>query len=246
MKQFLVLLFVLMNTRLIAQDTLFLDAKRNEVSSMSLSKYYKVVYVNKEDVTIVTEKLFDTKTGILLAEQGFYRFSNKKYQDGVERKWDKSGQLIYEAFYKIDKLNGKEIGYYPNGNIKRRAEYSNGVLLEGKCYTADGRDTIFYAYKEGASFPGGEKAMYEYIKKEIRYPAVCKKKKLEGRVLCVFIIEKDGSISNVTVDKGSGVPELDVEAVRVISEMPKWKPAIFEGRFVKIKFAIPVVFKLSE
>ena len=97
-------------------------------------------------------------------------------------------------------------------------------------------------------FPGGEAALWDYIKKNLRYPQEAKKKGIQGRVIVRFIIETDGSISDVKVVK-SVDSLLNNEAVRIVKSMPKWKPGgmMSKGKTVlkKIKYTIPINFKLD-
>lgn len=93
------------------------------------------------------------------------------------------------------------------------------------------------------SFPGGPGAMLSWISSHIQYPAIAKENNISGRVVVQLIVEKDGSVSNVNVVR-SVDPSLDNEAVRVISSMPKWTPGKHKGSPVRVKYTLPVAFKL--
>ena len=86
--------------------------------------------------------------------------------------------------------------------------------------------------------------MFKYLAYNMIYPADAAKNKVEGRVLVTFVIEHDGSISNVNV-VNSVYPSLDKEAIRVVSEMPKWIPGKANGKTVRVKYTIPITFRLS-
>lgn len=92
-------------------------------------------------------------------------------------------------------------------------------------------------------FPGGLRAFMEYISKNIHYPWICKEQKIQGKVLVGFIVEKDGSVSNVTALKKVHA-NLDTEAIRVIKSSPKWKPGTMNGEPIRIQMAVYVNFKL--
>jgi periplasmic protein TonB len=97
-----------------------------------------------------------------------------------------------------------------------------------------------------AVFPGGFPAMYKFIGENFKYPKEEMKAGIEGMVYLSFIIEKDGSISNIQVLKGvKNGPGLDAEAVRVVSMMPKWKPAENNGRVVRQQFNLPIKCSLG-
>lgn len=92
-------------------------------------------------------------------------------------------------------------------------------------------------------FPGGDEARLWFLRKTVRYPETALKASIQGIVLVVFIIEIDGSVSNVGVDKGIG-GGCDEEAVRVVKLMPKWEPARRAGKPVRIVVRIPIIFRL--
>lgn len=92
-------------------------------------------------------------------------------------------------------------------------------------------------------FPGGSSALFEYLSKNIQYSKAAKKNGIQGRVLVSFIVEKDGSISNAKVEK-SVEPSLDEEALRVVTAMPKWVPGKRNGVPVRVKYTVPVTFRL--
>ena len=92
-------------------------------------------------------------------------------------------------------------------------------------------------------YPGGLAAMLKYIRENIKYPEQAMKERIQGRVTVSFIIEKDGSISDVKAVR-SVHPLLDKEAVRVVESMPKWSPGKHNGKPVRVRFNLPVMFKL--
>ncbi len=94
------------------------------------------------------------------------------------------------------------------------------------------------------SFPGGQAALMEYLSKNVKYPVVAQENGVQGRVVVSFIVERDGSITDVTIVK-SVDPSLDREASRVVSSMPKWIPGAQNGQAVRVKFNVPVSFRLQ-
>ena len=94
------------------------------------------------------------------------------------------------------------------------------------------------------SFPGGTNALNTFIASNLKYPAVAQENGIQGRVIVKFIVEKDGSISNVEVDR-SVDPGLDNEAMRVVKAMPKWIPGQINGKAVKVECSHPFVFRLQ-
>jgi protein TonB len=84
----------------------------------------------------------------------------------------------------------------------------------------------------------------KYLSKNVKYPEDCKKEGIHGRVIVQFVVDQDGSIKNAMVVRGIH-PSLDKEALRVVEAMPKWKPGKQDGQTVKVKYTIPVSFKLQ-
>lgn len=105
-------------------------------------------------------------------------------------------------------------------------------------------EKLFDVVEEMPSFPGGDRKLMEYLSEDIRYPEELADACIQGRVIVSFIVEKDGSISNVKVAKSLD-PLLDKEAVRVVSGMPKWIPGRQNGVAVRVRYIIPVTFRLQ-
>ena len=105
-------------------------------------------------------------------------------------------------------------------------------------------DEVFMVVEDQPEFPGGTAALLEYLRKNIKYPAICRENNIQGRVLVTFIVNKDGAIVEPEVVKSVN-PSLDKEALRVISQMPNWKPGYQRGKPVRVKFTVPVNFQLK-
>ena len=105
-------------------------------------------------------------------------------------------------------------------------------------------EVVFRIVEEQPAPVGGYSAFYEYIGKKLKYPAQARRMDIEGKVFIEFIVDKDGSITEVTVMKGIG-GGCDEEAVRVIKSSPKWKPGKQRGQPVKVKMVVPITFKLG-
>ena len=105
-------------------------------------------------------------------------------------------------------------------------------------------NTIHDVAEQMPSFPGGQAAMMNYVSKSIRYPAVAEESGIQGRVIVSFVVEKDGSISGAKVVKGLD-PSLDKEALRIIRSMPRWTPGRQGGKPVRVKYSVPITFRLS-
>ena len=108
----------------------------------------------------------------------------------------------------------------------------------------DQKEEPFDVVEDMPAFPGGMEAMIQFISSNIQYPADAQKQKVDGRVMVNFVVEKDGSITEVKVIKPT-FPSLDAEAVRVVKAMPKWKPGYQRGQAVRVQFTMPINFSLK-
>ena len=103
---------------------------------------------------------------------------------------------------------------------------------------------VYDVVEEMPQFPGGSYAFWKYLSKSIQYPVSAEENGVQGRVNCSFVVEPNGAISNVKVIK-SVDPSLDKEAVRVLSSMPNWIPGKSKGKNVRVKYMVPVTFRLQ-
>lgn len=109
---------------------------------------------------------------------------------------------------------------------------------------ADASNKVYEVVEQMPSFPGGDAAMMKYLAENIKYPVSAQKAKEQGRVVVQFIVEKDGAVTGVKTVR-SVTPVLDAEAVRVIKAMPKWTPGRQGGQPVRVKYNVPVSFRLQ-
>ena len=103
---------------------------------------------------------------------------------------------------------------------------------------------IFEVVENMPEFPGGNAALMQYLAKNINYPTIAQENGTHGRVIIQFVVNQDGSIVDAKVAR-SVDPYLDKEALRVINAMPKWKPGMQRGKPVRVKFTVPVMFRLN-
>lgn len=106
-------------------------------------------------------------------------------------------------------------------------------------------DVIHVSVEIMPEFPGGTAALMKYLGSNIKYPTISQEMGSEGRVIVQFVVDKDGTITNPVVARGVDA-YLDKEAIRVISSMPKWKPGVQNGKKVRVKYTVPVVFRLQK
>ena len=105
-------------------------------------------------------------------------------------------------------------------------------------------EQVFDMVEQMPAFPGGMQELMVYLGKNIKYPTIAQENGTQGRVIIQFVVERDGTISDVRVARGVD-PYLDKEAVRVVKSMPKWIPGKQNGKAVRVKFTVPVMFRLQ-
>ncbi len=123
--------------------------------------------------------------------------------------------------------------------------FAQKTETESKKEELESTQEIFAYYEKQPEFPGGIKALMEFIKNEMIYPQEAIEKGVEGRVITNFVVEVDGSVTEALIVRGVD-PLLDQEAIRIIEVMPKWKPAEYKGKAIRIRFTLPFVFDLNE
>ncbi|HEY4799993.1 MAG TPA: energy transducer TonB, partial [Bacteroidia bacterium] len=102
------------------------------------------------------------------------------------------------------------------------------------------------AIQEQPGFPGGDGELFNFLRKNTVYPQVEKENGIQGKVFVTFVVDKDGSVTDVQLYKGlKGGPGCDKEALRVAKMMPKWAPGKQNGKSVKVRYILPFVFKLQ-
>lgn len=126
------------------------------------------------------------------------------------------------------------------------APVSGPVMAGPPAPVQEGNDEgqIFEVVEQNPAFPGGDKALMDYLYKNLKYPAVAQDNGIQGRVLIQFVVNKDGSIVDPKVLR-SVDPSLDKEAMRVVTSMPKWTPGRQRGKPVRVRFTLPVTFRLG-
>lgn len=154
-------------------------------------------------------------------------------------------QIIIDAFPKtvknsdLIKQQRENWGYAFSQNMyeKQAAEYDN------KTHEIKKEEETYKVVEEMPEFPGGTAKMLEYIQKNMKYPMAASESDIQGKVYVQFVVEPDGSLSNVTVLRGIG-GGCDEEAVRIVQSMPKFKPGKQRGVPVSVQYMVPIVFKL--
>ncbi len=104
---------------------------------------------------------------------------------------------------------------------------------------------VFDAVEQMPSFPGGQGALLSYLGSHVKYPAIAEQNNIQGKAIVGFIVEPNGSVSGVNIMRSAGDPSLDQEAMRVVASMPRWNPGKQNGQAVRVKYQVPITFKLQ-
>ena len=128
------------------------------------------------------------------------------------------------------------VGYAP--------EEKEQPVKQEETQTQPQEEVIFQVVEEMPQFPGGMAEAMKFLARNMKYPTAAQQAKIEGRVIVQFVVGRDGSVKNVEVLRGVS-PELDAEAVRVVSMMPKWIPGKQRGKAVAVKYTMPIMFRLQ-
>ena len=145
----------------------------------------------------------------------------------IENDAESDNELNTQMFQELEKQDNIEI-----------------VPVEVEQEEEEEEEEIWQVVEQDPEFPGGVEALYKYVQQNIKYPQLAKENNITGRVFVTFVVEKDGSVSNVKAarDIGGGC---GAEAVRVVKSMPKWTPGKQRGKAVRAAYTLPVNFNLQ-
>nr|WP_067063559.1 energy transducer TonB [Mucilaginibacter sp. L294] len=165
--------------------------------------------------------------------------------DNGNGKWLKINDGKFDGFMEGPVVNGKEDGEWKRhvADTVYTIVYKQGDVISGKEFLKV-KDIVFEKVEEVPSFPGGDLAFSKYISRYVRYPAIARENNIQGRVIISFVVERDGSLTDIKVVKGIG-GGCDEESLRVMSLSPKWKPGLRDGKPVRVQYSIPITFAIQ-
>jgi len=129
--------------------------------------------------------------------------------------------------------------------VEVQQEVKEEVKVEEDKREEENENVVFKVVETMPSFPGGDAALMKFISDNVRYPAIAQENGIQGRAICQFTVEKDGSITDIQIVRSAGDETLDKEAKRVIKSMPKWSPGKQRGKAVRVSYTIPINFRLQ-
>lgn len=230
----------------------------------SVAVYYTITELDSEDAGVVSTF---HKDGIIKSQVS-YSCISKKIENGISQNFGKEGKIISQFTYQegkkngaffhyfdtggikiqgkyvADSLEGSLYSYYENGASRRKDFYAAGKLKDGKCFTASGLDTAYFAYEIDAEFPDGTKGLMRWIQTNMQYPQDAIENDIQGRVYVSFVVGKKGVVSDIQIERGVA-SILDNEVMRLIGQMPDWKPGELDGFKVSSTMRLPINFTLN-
>jgi len=209
--------------------------------TVSADTYQIVMYEYEGD-----EKLPVNDT-VIYNEDGSY--SEVKREQEIDPETNKPRTKVMISSYDKDgqPAKGFHIQTIPTEQddmVEYKITPNEGFVYPVQTINVQSNDSVYQIVDEMPQFQGGDQAMFTYLSENIKYPEEAKDKGIAGRVFISFVVEKDGSVSNVEVKRGIG-GGCDDEAVRVVKAMPKWKPGKKDGKPVRVSYMLPIVFKLD-
>lgn len=222
----------------IADEAAARKAAMNQVTELTAlqqqkkkeAKVERKQLVKQEEVKKVVEKV---KSSVKFTAPVIKKDDEVKPEDEMKSQEDimKSGAAV-GAF--------DVVGNDEGGEVLRARE----VIAQEPVKPKEEENKVFDVVEQMPSYPGGMGALMQYLSSHIKYPVIAEENGIQGRVICTFVVERDGSITDVRVAK-SVDPSLDKEAQRVIKSMPHWIPGKQNGSAVRVKYTLPVTFRLQ-
>ena len=123
----------------------------------------------------------------------------------------------------------------------------SGLSVNKSAYRENYQDNsqVYTLAEQMPEYPGGKDAMFQYIKDNLHYPQSVKDDGIQGRAICQFVVNTDGTICCAEITKSTGNALLDYEAIRLIKNMPEWTPGTQNGQPIRVKYTIPINFKIQ-
>ena len=210
-------------------------AAMNQAVELSKLEQPKKAEVKQKQVKVEPEKVVEqVKSSIKFTAPVIKKDSEVKPEDEL-----KTQDQIMETKTAIGSFDVKG-----NDDVNGEVLKAKEVIAQPEPPKHEEESKVFDVVEQMPSFPGGPSALMEYLHDHVKYPVVAQENGVQGRVVVSFIVEKDGSITDVRVVR-SVDPSLDREAQRVVSSMPRWTPGKQNGSAVRVKYNVPVMFKLQ-
>lgn len=210
-------------------------AAMNQAMQLTQLEQPKKAEVKQKQVKVEPEKVVEqVKSSIKFTAPVIKKDSEVKPEDEL-----KTQDQIMETKTAIGSFDVKG-----NDDVNGEVLKAKEVIAQPEPPKHEEESKVFDVVEQMPSFPGGQGALLEYLASHVKYPVVAQENGVQGRVVVSFVVERDGSITDVRVVR-SVDPSLDREAARVVSSMPRWTPGKQNGSAVRVKYNVPVSFRLQ-
>ena len=232
MKNLLIIFVLLSSISFYAQKKVYFTEYFKELPSADNAVYYTIYEESPEGTLRITYYLDNS-----LFSKDYYSNYKRRILNGTSERWYKNGAKEMLAIYSKGKQEGIQTRYFENGQIKRTENYKNGEFVDGKCFDENGTEIKFFPYYVNPEFPGGIKAFYKYIVQNFKSP-----NNARGKIKVTFVVELDGKLTDFEIIEGINY-DMNVEAVRVLFDSPKWIPGKIDGKDARVKFGLPITIQ---
>lgn len=174
-------------------------------------------------------------------------YSNNR-REGQVTVYYPDGSIHFAKNYKDGRLEGKFRQYYSNGKLRREEYYSENKCTGGKLFADDGSELEHQPYTVYPSFPGGIENLMKLIANVTKYPEAARKKGVEGRVILQFVVDQEGKMIHPEVIQSVRY-DIDAESLRAfnaIAEVYRWSPGYQDGEAKRVKFTVPLYFRIPK
>ena len=208
-----------------------------EISTLNQPKKKEAKVERKVQVEEKKEVVKEVKSSIKFTAPVIKKDAEVKPEEEM-----KSQDQIMQTNTAIGALDVK--GNSDQGEILKVTQRVETEPVKTEAPKPEVENKVFDVVEQMPSFPGGQSALMQYLQSNVKYPVVAQENGVQGRVVVSFVVERDGSITDVQVVR-SVDPSLDREAQRVVRSMPKWIPGKQNGQAVRVKYNVPVSFRLQ-
>ena len=222
-------MFVLSSASFYAEKKVYFTADFKELPSEYNATYYSIYEPEGKGTVRTTFFINDS-----IYSKDYFSNYKRREMNGTSERWYPSGKKESLAIYIKGKQEGIQTRYYENGTIKRNENFKNGKFVDGKCFNEDGAEIEFFPYYVKPEFPGGIKVFYDYVAKNFKSPNNGK-----GVIRIEFYVELDGTLNHFKVLKSIN-KEIDLSAIRLLVNSPKWIPGKIDGKDARMKLGIPI------
>lgn len=239
MKRLLLLILLFTSSISLAQDTIYFDTAWKE-SLLKEASYYRIDEQPTSGKADLERRTYNIN-GQIKSFRSFKIKDDKKILEGEQKTWYDNGQLWYTENYRKGERHGELVAFWEDGSKRRHDFYKKGKLKSGKVWNRKGEEQEHFPVMVPASFPGGQKALAEYLKKNLPVPE-SQKRGTEVRLLVNIRINKEGFIDEIQSIEGA--PHwYNAVTISTLSKMPRWNPGKFMGDPVNIWFRLPLTFR---